>query len=72
MTSFGTIIHILHIVLGLVKKFAYWMSKLLSQGQKKERVRCSKAIINLIQNHRKPILGFVITMDKLTTSLHNP
>jgi Transposase (partial DDE domain) len=72
MTSFGTISHITHIELGLVKKSACWRSKMLFQGQKKEGLRCTKAIIKLIQNQRKVFLGKIITMDKLAISLHTP
>jgi hypothetical protein len=72
MTSFGTISHILHKELGLVKKSAHWMSKLLSQDQKKERVRCTKVFIKLIQNQGKVILGNIINMDELVVSFQTP
>jgi Transposase (partial DDE domain) len=72
MTSFRTISHIAHIELGLVKKSACWRSKMLFQGQKKEWLRCTKAIITRIQNQRKVFLGKIITMDELAISLHTP
>ncbi len=39
--SYGTISRILHSQLGLVKKSARWVPKLLSKEQKEERVRTS-------------------------------
>jgi Transposase (partial DDE domain) len=72
MTSFETISHIPNIELGLVKKSAQRMSKLLFQGHNKEGLRCSKAFIYLIQNQRKAILGKIIIMDKLVIWLHTP
>jgi Transposase (partial DDE domain) len=72
MASFRTISHIPHIELGLVKKFACWGSKMLFQGLQKERLRFTKAIIKLIQNQRKVILGKIITIDELAISLHTP
>jgi hypothetical protein len=72
MASFSTINHIIHKVLGLIKKSARWMSKLLSQEQKGDRVRCTKAIIKLIQNQGKAILGSFIIMGELVVSFHTP
>jgi hypothetical protein len=70
MTSFETINHIPHKELGLVQKSPRWMSKLLSQDQKKEKVRSTKAFIKLIQNQGKVILGNIIIMDELVVSFH--
>jgi hypothetical protein len=72
MKSIGTIIHIPHIELDLVKALAYWMSKLLFQGQNKEKVRWAKAFIKLIQQQQKTVQGNIIIMDELGVSLHTP
>ncbi len=41
--SYGTMHSILHDELGLVKKLAQWVPKLLSEEQKKERIRICTA-----------------------------
>jgi hypothetical protein len=46
------------------------VSKLLSQGQKKEGLRCAMAYLKLVQNQRKAILGEINIMDELAMSLH--
>jgi hypothetical protein len=70
MTSFGIISHIPHIELGLEKKSACWVSKLLFQGQKKEGLRCAKANLKLVQYQGKAVLGKINTMHELALSLH--
>ncbi len=47
--SIGTVDRILHKELGLVKKSARWVPKLLSPEQKLERVRTSTSFVELIQ-----------------------
>jgi hypothetical protein len=45
---------------------------MLFQAQQKEVLRCTKAIIKLIQNQRKVILSKIINIDELAKSLHTP
>ena len=52
-----TIHRILHDDLGLVKKSARWVPKLLSQEQKEERVRTSRQMVKLIREKGKGVLG---------------
>ena len=47
--TYGTVSHIIHDSLGLVKKSAHWVPKLLSQEQMAERVRTSMAFVKLMQ-----------------------
>ncbi len=71
-TSVGTIFAILHEDLGLVKKSARWVSKLLSQEQMDRRVETSAAFVKLIQNKGKSFLGKIITIDESAVSMHTP
>ncbi len=56
--------------LGLAKKSARWIPKLLTDEQKEERVRCSTAFLKLARNPQ--FLNSVITMDESAVSLHTP
>jgi hypothetical protein len=71
-TSYGTISCILHSQLGLVKKSACWVPKLLSKEQKEERVRTSKEFIKLVQTKGRSVLDRIITMDESSVSMHTP
>jgi histone-lysine N-methyltransferase SETMAR len=71
-TSYGTISRILHSQLGLVKKSARWVPKLLSKEQKEERVRTSKEFVKLIQTKGRSVLDRIITMDESSVSMHTP
>jgi histone-lysine N-methyltransferase SETMAR len=71
-TSVGTIFAILHEDLGLVKKSARWVPKLLSQEQMDRRVETSAAFVKLIQDKGKCFLGKIITMDESAVSMHTP
>jgi histone-lysine N-methyltransferase SETMAR len=71
-TSFGTISRILHSQLGLVKKSARWVPKLLSKEQMEERVRTSKEFIKLVQKKGRSVLDRIITMDESAVSMHTP
>ena len=59
--------------LGLVKKSARWVPKLLSQEQKEERHRCSFLFNNKF--NRKGLGGFlhnIVTMDESMVAFHTP
>ncbi len=70
--SYGTISRILHSQLGLVKKSARWVPKLLSKEQKEGRVRTSKEFVKLVQTKGQSVLDRIITMDKSSVSMHTP
>jgi histone-lysine N-methyltransferase SETMAR len=70
--SIGTIDRILHKELGLVKKSARWVPKLLSPEQQLERVRTSTAFVELIQEKGASVLDRIITMDESAVSMHTP
>jgi [histone H3]-lysine36 N-dimethyltransferase SETMAR len=70
--SIGTIDRILHKELGLVKKSARWVPKLLSPEQKLERVRTSTSFVELIQEKGASVLDRIITMDESAVSMHTP
>lgn len=63
-----TIHRILTEDLGLVKKSARWVPKLLSQEQKEERVRTSKLMKKLVFEKGEAVLGKIITMDESAVS----
>jgi hypothetical protein len=48
-TSAGTILNIIHDDLGLVKKSARWVPKLLSPDQMEKRVETLAAFVQLVQ-----------------------
>ena len=58
--------------LGLAKKSARWIPKLLSEEQMEERVRCSAAFLKLARNPKVKFLDSVVTMDESAVSLHTP
>ncbi len=68
-TLYGTISHILHSQLGLVKKSAHWVPKLLS---KEERGKTSKEFVKLVQMKERSVLDRIITMDESSVSMHTP
>jgi hypothetical protein len=68
----GTIHAILNDNLGLVKKSACWVPKLLSLAQKKERVDCSGDFLGLLRRHSLVVLNNIVTMDETAVSFHTP
>ena len=58
--------------LGLVKKSARWVPKLLNNAQKEERVRCSNEFLNKFQRDGQAFLDRVVTMDESAVSYHTP
>ena len=53
---------IIHDSLGLIKKSVLWVSKLLSQEQKAERVRTCMSFLKLVQDKSKADLQHIISM----------
>ncbi len=70
--TFGTVQAILTDNLGLVKKSARWVPKLLSSEQKTERVDCSNAFLDLIRRQSLAVLNNIVTMDESAVSFHTP
>lgn len=66
------IIHrILHEDLGLSKKSARWVPKLLNTDQKQERVRICQNFVTAIRRHKLD-LDNIVTMDETMVSQHTP
>jgi hypothetical protein len=61
---------VLHKQPGLVKKWARFVPKLLSDDQMAERVQTSQALTDLVSRVRKSVLDRNITMDESTVSMH--
>ena len=70
--TYGTVSCIIHDSLGLLKKVAHWVPKLLSQQQMEERVRTSTVFVKLVQDKSKAVLQHIITMDETAVSMHTP
>jgi hypothetical protein len=70
--SVYTIQSILHKDLGLEKKSARWVPKLLSVEQKEERVRTCAAFIAAVQRRSMAMLDNIVTMDKTMVCHHTP
>jgi hypothetical protein len=62
--SAGTVLTILHKELGIVKKSARCVPKLLSQVQMERRVETSAAFIKMVQDKGRSILGKIVTMNE--------
>ena len=63
-TTVWTISTILHQDLGLVKKSARWVPKLLSDAQKQERVRVCSEFVAAVKRRSKAMLDNIVTMDE--------
>ena len=70
--SVTTIYRILKDDLGLVKKSARWVPKLLSDEQKKERVQRCEEFLKLVRRRSKAVLSNIVTMDESAVSFHTP
>jgi Transposase (partial DDE domain) len=70
--SVDTIHRILHQDLGLEKKSARWVPKLLSEAQKQERVRVCSDFVTAVNRRSKAMLDNIITMDETMVSYHTP
>jgi histone-lysine N-methyltransferase SETMAR len=62
----------LHEELGLVKKLARWVPKILSEDQKKERVRICTEFVTPVHCHSMAMLDNIMTMDETMVSYHTP
>jgi histone-lysine N-methyltransferase SETMAR len=58
--------------LNLTKKSARWVSKLLTDEMKKERVRTSELFLVMIGRRSMSLLDNIVTMDELAVSFHTP
>ena len=58
--------------LGLVKKSARWVPKLLNQDQKEERQRCSILFNNKFNRKGLGFLNKIVTMDESMVAFHTP
>jgi hypothetical protein len=67
--SAGTIFNIIHDELGLVKKSARWVSKLLSRCQMNKRMGMSADFVKLVQEKGRDVLSKIITVDESTVSM---
>jgi rubrerythrin len=67
-----TIFKILHQDLGLEKKSARWVPKLLSEDQKQERIWVCSEFIAAVHRRSKAMLDAIITMDETMVSYHTP
>ena len=67
-----TIHTILHKDLGLVKKSARWVPKLLSEEQKKDRMQTCTKFLAIVNRQSKAMLDNIVTMDELAVSFHTP
>ena len=70
--SYVTIYNILHDNLGLEKKSARWVPKLLSDLQKQERVQICRKFIAAVYRHSMAMLDRIVTMDETMVSYHTP
>jgi histone-lysine N-methyltransferase SETMAR len=70
--STQTVHKILHDDLGLSKKSARWVPKLLSKEQMEERVRISSTFVAAVHRHSLAWLDNIVTMDETMVSQHTP
>jgi AraC-like DNA-binding protein len=70
--SYRTIRRILKDELGLSKKSARWVPKLLSKDQKQQRVERCHDFVNLIQRRSMAVLNNIVTMNESAVSFHTP
>jgi histone-lysine N-methyltransferase SETMAR len=68
----GTIHRILHEDLGLEKKSARWVPKLLSQDQKIQRVEDCRDLVAAVHRHSFTMLDNIVTMGETMVSYHTP
>jgi len=68
--SRGTVHTVVHDDLALVMKLACWASKLLLEGQKKEKMRMCKKIVADVYQDSLAYLDKVVTVDETMVSLH--
>ncbi len=69
---FGTMHNFLHEELGLVKKSASWVAKLLSSEQKDESVQICSEFVAAVDRSSMTMLDQIITMEETMVSYHTP
>ena len=70
--STATVFRILTEELGLVKKSARWVPKLLNEDQKMERVRICRKFVAAVRRRSMSMLDCIVTMDETMVSYHTP
>ncbi len=70
--TFATVQSTFTVDLGLVKKSARWVPKLLSTEQKEERVKRSEEFLQLLRRRSLAVLDNIVTMDESAVSFHTP
>jgi hypothetical protein len=71
-TSISTIHAMLHTNLGLEKKSARSVHKLLNDDQKQQRVEVCSEFIKAVQHYSLAMLDSIVTMDEMTVCYHTP
>ena len=71
-TSVSTIHAVLHDDLGLEKKSARWVPKLLNDDQKHQRVEVCSEFVKAVQRHSLAMLDSIVTMDETMVCYHTP
>ncbi len=71
-TSISMIHAMLHADLGLEKKSARWVPKLLNDDQKQQRIEVCSEFIKAVQRHSLPMLDSIVTMDETMVCYHKP
>ncbi len=70
--SVSTIHAVLHDDLGLEKKSARWVAKLLNEEQKQQRVEVCSEFIKAVHRHSLTMLDSIGTMDETMVCYHMP
>ncbi len=63
---------VLHDNLGLEKKSARWVPRLLNDKQKQQRVEICSEFVEAVHHHSLNMLDSIVTMDKMTVCYHMP
>ncbi len=71
-TSVSTIHAVLHDDLGLEKKSARWVPKLLNDEQKQQRVEVCSEFVKAVHRHSLAMLDLIVTMDETMVCYHMP
>jgi hypothetical protein len=71
-TSISTIHPVLHEDLGLKKKSARWVPKLLNDDQKQQHVQVRSEFIAVVHPHPLAMLDSIVTMDEMMVCYHTP
>jgi hypothetical protein len=63
---------VLHDDLGLEKKSARWVPKLLNEKQKQQHVDVCSEFVEAAHHHSLNMLDSIVTMDEMTVCYHMP